>query len=329
VAIEHISGVGVRSIKEALCNRLRPPVTVGNLSTAEHVVLVHTTQWGNIPGGLKQRLPDGWAITTDRRWRDRATAIVCHIPTLLWPPRRRNTKQRLVAWSAESASNYPQLSDAAYMKRFDVTMTYRMDSDVPISYLFENDTGVPLAEFLAPAPAKHPDRLAVVLISSRFDESRRLSYLNELMRYLDVHSYGTVLNNRAMPGPDTGLASKLALLSGYRFNLSFENSLCTDYVTEKLYDPLRSGCIPVYLGAPNVSRFLPGDRCYIDVRDYASPRLLAEYLCHLAASDAAYTSYFAWKTQPFRPEFLDLAEACGEPLGVRLCKWLAASGAAR
>jgi hypothetical protein len=292
-------------------------------------VFVHNTQWGGVPGGLRQKLPDGWAITTDRRWRDRATARVCHIPTLLWSPQRRSKEQRWVAWSAESAANYPQLSNAAFMKRFDVTMTYRMDSDIPISYLFENDAGMPLAEFLAPVPAKHPDRLAAMFISSRFDLSRRFSYASELMRHLDVHSYGTVLNNRSMPGPDNGSASKLALLSSYRFNLAFENSVCSDYVTEKLYDPLRSGCVPVYLGAPNVSRFVPGERCYIDVRDYASPRLLAEYLHHLAADDAAYASYFAWKARPFRPEFLGLAETCGEPLGVRLCKWLAASGASR
>jgi len=324
-AAEKLAVADMRSIREALRDLRRPPETVGNLSTAKRIVFVHNTHWGSIPGGLHQKLPDGWAITTDRRWRNRAEALVFHIPTLLWLPRRTKPEQRWVAWSAESAENYPQLSDPAYMNRFDMTMTCRMDSDIPISYLFENNTGVPLNEFLAPLPPKRQDRLAAVFISSRFNRSGRLSYLKELMQHMDVHSYGSVLNNRTIPGADRGAASKMALLSGYRFNLAFENSVCVDYVTEKLYDPLRSGCVPVYLGAPNVARFTPGEHCYIDVRDYASPRHLAECLCHLAADDEAYAAYFAWKAQPLRPEFLRVAEACGEPLGVRLCKRLQCS----
>jgi alpha-1,3-fucosyltransferase 10 len=142
------------------------------------------------------------------------------------------------------------------------------------------------------------------------------------MQHMDVHSYGSVLNNRTMPDRDCGSVSKRSLLSGYRFNLAFENSICTDYVTEKLYDPLRSGCVPVYLGAPNVSRFVPGEHCCVDVRDYASPRHLADYLRNLAGNNEAYAAYFAWKTKPFRREFLRIAEECGEPLGVRLCRKL-------
>jgi hypothetical protein len=36
-----------------------------------------------------------------------------------------------------------------------------------------------------------------------------------------------------------------------------ENSIAYDYVSEKVLDALRAGCIPIYLGAPNVRSFLP------------------------------------------------------------------------
>ena len=31
-----------------------------------------------------------------------------------------------------------------------------------------------------------------------------------------------------------------------------ENSLAEDYVTEKVYDALAAGCLPIYYGAPNI-----------------------------------------------------------------------------
>ena len=42
-------------------------------------------------------------------------------------------------------------------------------------------------------------------------------------------------------------------------------------MTEKFYDPLLTGSVPVYLGAPNVAEHAPAAQCYIDVRDFAGP----------------------------------------------------------
>ena len=49
----------MRSVGAALRDRWRQPLTVGDLATARHVVLVHGTQWGRIAGGLRQQLPPG------------------------------------------------------------------------------------------------------------------------------------------------------------------------------------------------------------------------------------------------------------------------------
>ena len=38
----------------------------------------------------------------------------------------------------------------------------------------------------------------------------------------------------------------------YKFTLAMENYVCDDYVTEKLWRPLRLGSIPIVFGAPNV-----------------------------------------------------------------------------
>jgi hypothetical protein len=80
------------------------------------------------------------------------------------------------------------------------------------------------------------------------------------MRYLQVHSYGKCLNNRALL-EDTGRQTKLDKVARYKFTLAFENSLTRDYVTEKSFDPLIAGSVPVYLGAPNIEEFAPGKHC--------------------------------------------------------------------
>lgn len=43
--------------------------------------------------------------------------------------------------------------------------------------------------------------------------------------------------------------NKFKFLANYRFNLCPENSLGEGYITEKVFDSIRSGCIPIYWGA--------------------------------------------------------------------------------
>lgn len=64
-------------------------------------------------------------------------------------------------------------------------------------------------------------------------------------------------------------ASKYETLSRYRFCLCFENMQMTGYVTEKLFDSLYAGTIPLYLGAPDITSLIPAE-AYIDCRKFTS-----------------------------------------------------------
>jgi hypothetical protein len=57
----------------------------------------------------------------------------------------------------------------------------------------------------------------------------------------------------------------------FQFHLSFENSLCEDYVTEKFFNAMGSGMIPVVLNGANMSRIAP-THSYIDVKDFTTIR---------------------------------------------------------
>lgn len=138
-----------------------------------------------------------------------------------------------------------------------------------------------------------------------------------------IDSYGTFMRNRVLPD-DRGIPSKLAQIAHYRFTIAFENACGPDYVTEKFFEPLQAGSVPVYLGAPNIEDFAPGESCFINAADFPDPGRLAAYLKDLAADEAAYSAYFAWRQEPFRPSFNKLLNLESEPWLHRMCRALRA-----
>ncbi len=72
--------------------------------------------------------------------------------------------------------------------------------------------------------------------------------------------------------------NKFETLINYKFSICFENTTnISGYVTEKLFDSFRAKCVPVYLGASNVSSLVPKN-CYINFRDFKSFEDLHQYL---------------------------------------------------
>lgn len=72
--------------------------------------------------------------------------------------------------------------------------------------------------------------------------------------------------------------NKLQVMAGYRFSICFENNGITpEYITEKIFDCFFAGCVPIYLGAPDVERWIP-KKCYVDPKDFEGWGELYEYL---------------------------------------------------
>ncbi|CAH8875253.1 unnamed protein product [Trichobilharzia szidati] len=83
----------------------------------------------------------------------------------------------------------------------------------------------------------------------------------------------------------------------YKFYLSFENSLCKYYVTEKFYrNALQNDIIPIVMGA-SIEEYqaLAPPHSFIHVDQFESPKELAEYLRYLDRNNTAYNEYFAWR----------------------------------
>lgn len=64
-------------------------------------------------------------------------------------------------------------------------------------------------------------------------------------------------------------ASKFEVLQSYEFCLCFENMAMNGYITEKIFDCLYAGTIPLYLGAPDISRYIPST-VYVDCSKFSS-----------------------------------------------------------
>jgi hypothetical protein len=184
------------------------------------------------------------------------------------------------------------MNDPGFMALFDIEASYRQSADVWLPYLpgdfaRSNWQAVPYGR----------RQLCCAFISSSYDRSNRRSYLRELMQHLKIDSYGRFMRNRKL-WFDRGISTKLKLLRRYRYTLAFENSIEPDYITEKFYQPLSTGTIPVYLGAPNIDEFAPGDEWFVNAANFSSPGDLAQFL-----QQQDPQRYHAWRSKPLRPSF--------------------------
>lgn len=132
---------------------------------------------------------------------------------------------------------------------------------------------------------------------------------------------------RAAAEAHQGMAeSKSETLSRYDFAICFENMALEGWITEKIFDCLFVGTIPVYWGAPDIEEWVPGD-CFVDMRQFDDYRELREYLHSLGPDDRdryreAGKSFLGSEAfDPFRKEtFVDrivgiVEEDAGIPTG--------------
>ena len=295
------------------------------------LIVFYNTIWDD-PLSIPGSLPGGCHMSTDRSLMPRADAVVFHLPSLpvsLFSDGslQRPPGQRWVAWSMESEIHYPQMADPEFMAAFDLRMTYQLDSDVPVTYLPSNFS-TRIRSSLAGGELAFGSRdkvIANAFISSSYDCSGREKLLRELMQLVSVDSYGDLCRNVPATPRDDGVSFKLNTIARYKFTLAFENACSPDYVTEKFFQPLLVGTVPVVLGAPNLDEIAPGDQCYINVCDFESPASLAAHLQEVANDRALYQRYQAWRHRPLRPAFLALEARQRRSALLRLCDALLAN----
>lgn len=104
--------------------------------------------------------------------------------------------------------------------------------------------------------------------------------------------------DRAYPSYRGTVSHKWEVYPLYRFGLCYENMRDEPgYITEKIFDCLRSDCVPVYWGASNISDYIPAD-AFIDRRLFPSNGDLERFLVDMPEAEysrmrEAATEYLA------------------------------------
>jgi alpha-1,3-fucosyltransferase len=136
---------------------------------------------------------------------------------------------------------------------------------------------------------KNKTRTAAWFVSNCEDSpSQRQKLIKQLQKFIPIEIYGGC--GSRCPRPPRHCRN----LNHYWFYMSFENSLCTDYVTEKVYNKMYQNAVVVLFNGANMTKFLP-PHSYIDANDFKTPKDLAKYLIHLTKNPNEYLQYFWWR----------------------------------
>lgn len=239
--------------------------------------------------------------------------------------------QIYIAYSLENVINYPKYTREYLLGLgMDYIISYDKRSEFWYSRLNEQYLG-PLKngiedfrQELVPFSEKIPK--ISMFYSNCVTHSRREEYIAKLMDYFPIDSMGPCLRNVEVPKvPFTRsqkeFEQKLRITSRYMFSMTMENGYTKDYVSEKVFQALLVGSIPIYQGAPNVYDFVPPGSIIL-TSDFASPEDLANHLTEITRNETLYNSYMAWKKRPFPQHFIDMYQHSLDHFHCFLCQIL-------
>ena len=229
-------------------------------------------------------------------------------------PRQRLSRQKYLFFSKESEVHENPLPII-----YNLTMTHRLDSDIPIPYggFMKKGTENGQLSKYETNYARGKSKKVAWVVSNCHTHSKREQYVNELKKHIEIDIYGSC---GSLSCDHTTCFTMIN--TTYKFFLAFENSICKDYITEKVFRILNyGGLVPVVLGGANYSRQLP-PHSFIDAMDFPSPRALADHLHKLDSNDTLYDEYFRWKQDYV---MLDWQLMAKKQLMCSLCKYLHAN----
>jgi alpha-1,3-fucosyltransferase len=312
----------------------------GTFTKKEKIILFWTTWYiKNYWPGFKDGFDNGQInkcpisnclLTNNRSLFNESHAVIFHMqPGDFYVgdlPKHRYPHQRFVMYFFEPIMfSRRKVFDSVPAHYFNWTFTFRRFSDVASTqygaYEFipesmerkvigDTSNEESLNDFYGVNIANKSIMVAWFVSHCRTDVGRE-RYAAELAKYVRVDVFGRCGNFSCNRTQLESEECDRTLAQNYLFYLSFENSFCPDYVTEKLFRPLRTAVVPIVFGGVHYSRFAP-PHSYINALDYESPKQLADYLITLEKNRKLYAHYFEWRHHFHVPKvsYVDWCQLC-------------------
>lgn len=101
-----------------------------------------------------------------------------------------------------------------------------------------------------------------------------------------VHIYGRGWPRGVSRGSsyESGREGKIKLLKPYQFCICFENTHSKYYVTEKIWEAILGGCLPIYMGSSWIYEVFP-ENSFIDYAKYNTPANLFATVLHMSQKE--------------------------------------------
>ncbi|CAK9302071.1 unnamed protein product [Gordionus sp. m RMFG-2023] len=228
-----------------------------------------------------------------------------------YPKIGRDLSQRWIFLSREPPTHL-NIPPILLKDIFNWTMTYKSDSDISIPWgivktkhkgqnlkgLYENILGRYENKYdmhRIRQKALSPGGKIAWFVSNCHPSSHRQSIAKELNKYITVDIYGVCGNDTCKITEDSKCLNMIQ--NNYKFYLSFENSLCKDYVTEKFYKILGLDILPIVYGGVNYDELMPfkDKKVFVNVFDFHTVKDLAHHILWLDSNPEEYIKYFNWK----------------------------------
>lgn len=153
---------------------------------------------------------------------------------------------------------------------------------VPLYHFYFGEDGGKLNRELKSSTELLNRKFCSFVVSASGGNPLRRQFFEELSKYKKVDSGGGWLNNIG-----GAVADKHTFISGYKFNISFENSSSPGYTTEKLPQAFAAQTLPIYFGNPTVETdFNPSS--FIRLRDENDVQRAIKEVIRLDTDDGAY-----------------------------------------
>lgn len=212
---------------------------------------------------------------TKKKWRKNRTLIA--FEGIIHQPKNHSEKNqkdfgKILTWNIDLVKRFPQ----SYSK-------FNWPQPLELNYKKENFENKKLIiNISANKNSTHPlelysERLLVIKLLNSY-------YPNDFDLFgFDWQNFAEANLNKEVYKGSLDL-DKLEVLYKYKFAIVYENAKVNGWVTEKLFDCLRGGCIPIYVGAPDIDTYVPHE-LFIDPRKYANMEEMFSYMAKMGEKE--------------------------------------------